>query len=344
MKPYDERLKQYKNSLRSAWGYNDYNDWPIKINSVMHLFLKEFATECLEDIREIKGNRILENKLIEEFGNPARIYRMIDPVIFGMKRLNIPLERQRKIVIYMLDLVKRMKYGSEFNEDGRNIILSPNQLTRLVNDFTFEQVSGKDAAKIQRFCGAMWAYTEALFFRAHEVTKEIHGPYRLQGDSKLVIREYLNLAPRQIWGDKLPFLNAHMIQIFTIYDKNLDIKIDSYNHLFLNQGDYVSNMLMYMILVDGRQMDINTLMEFMPVIPKTIAASHQWVEETTWRDHTNKYMDIYWFRKKPFRTVLGKTDTVDEAVRANVMHGDVDKRRIHNLSEKQIDRMIQIVI
>ncbi|MDE5873317.1 MAG: hypothetical protein K2H07_05325, partial [Lachnospiraceae bacterium] len=69
------RLEKYKDSLKSAWGYNDYNDWPIKINSVMHLFLKEFATECMEDIEEIKGNTFLENKLIAEFGNPARVYR-----------------------------------------------------------------------------------------------------------------------------------------------------------------------------------------------------------------------------------------------------------------------------
>ena len=99
-----------------------------------------------------------------------------------------------------------------------------------------------------------------------------------------------------------------------------------------------------MILVDNKQTDLNELMELMLSIPNTISASHNWVEETTWRDHANKYIDIYWFRKKPFRYVLGKPFAVDDSVRDNVKYGDFDKRRIHNLSEKEIGRMIQIVI
>ena len=44
-----ELLNKYKKSLKSAWGYNDYNDWPVKFNSIMHLFLEEFFDSFIKD-------------------------------------------------------------------------------------------------------------------------------------------------------------------------------------------------------------------------------------------------------------------------------------------------------
>lgn len=338
------RLSKYKESLKSAWGYNDYNDWPIKVNAITHLFLKEFAAQCMEDIKEIKGNKTLEGKLLRQFGNPARLYRLIDPVIFGMKRLGIRLEDQREMVIYMLDLVKNMKYGSEFNEDGKNIILSPSYVPEFIHRMKLKKAEKKDAIILQKFCGIMWSYTESIFFRAHEVTKEIHGPYELKDGRQLLVREYLNLKPVEIWHGNVPFLDADNIKIYSVYDSRLSIKIDSYNHLFLNSGDYVSNLKEYSILVDSKPADLDCIMHFMMDIPQTINASHSWVEQTDWFDHANKYMDIYWFRKRPFRMVLNKNPAVDSALRKNIEQGDFDPRRIDNLSEKTIGRLIQVVI
>ena len=50
----EEKLLMYKKSLESAWGFNDYNDWPIKYNSIMHLFLDSFAQEFLDDFKTLK--------------------------------------------------------------------------------------------------------------------------------------------------------------------------------------------------------------------------------------------------------------------------------------------------
>src|SRR5438552_14079842 len=59
----------------------------------------------------------------------------------------------------------------------------------------------------------MWAYTESIFFRAHDLTKEFHGPYLYASDTKrFVIREFRNLQPRELWPDIcLPPLRSIMI-------------------------------------------------------------------------------------------------------------------------------------
>ncbi len=50
----NDNLEKYRRSLESAWGYNDYNDWPIKFNSIMHLFIKEFADEFVSDLEKCR--------------------------------------------------------------------------------------------------------------------------------------------------------------------------------------------------------------------------------------------------------------------------------------------------
>ena len=118
-----------------------------------------------------------------------------------MKKQRIPISQQREYVILLLDIVKAMKYGSEFNEFGKNIIYSPSQINKLTQR-SFTTATRETAQKLQRFCGIIWAYTEAIAFRAHDLTKEIHGQYQKEGIfSNLVVRQYLNLNECIIWDN-----------------------------------------------------------------------------------------------------------------------------------------------
>ena len=66
------RLSNYKQSLRTAWGYNDYNDWPVKLNAVLYLFLKEFTAEFLEDLTEAAKNKSFMEDIADAFQDHHR--------------------------------------------------------------------------------------------------------------------------------------------------------------------------------------------------------------------------------------------------------------------------------
>jgi hypothetical protein len=337
------RLSLYKKSLQSAWGYNDYNDWPIKVNSVMHIFLKEFAKEFIEDMEEITKRGLTAEEVANAFGNPARFYRLIDPVIFGMKRMKISITKQREFVLRLLDIVKEMKYGSEFNENEKNLILSPEEINNLSCRMDYKKAEADEATIIQRFCGVMWSYTESIFFRAHEVTKEIHGAYEIDNGEKLIIREYLNLQPYEIWKD-VPFVHYKNIKIFSKYKSDLNVSIDSYNHLFLHGGNYVNDLVEYFIEADDKQISVEQLQDIIPQMQKCIETVHAWVGKADWYTRVNKYADIYWYRKSPLRTLVDKDWRVPQEIRDKIMAGEADPKRLNNLSDEWIDRLIRIVI
>ena len=334
------RLQKYRDSLISAWGYNDYNDWPIKYNTIMHLFLEEFAEEFISDLSDLQAQNIDKRCIAEAFYNPARLYRIIHSVIFGLRMKKIPIESQRKIALYMLDLVKLLKEGSEFNEDGTNIILSEQQVKDIEMKEVKDPVEGR---LVQGLCGVIWAYTEAIFFRAHDVTKEIHGIYKLPDGNQVLVREYLNLNFRTFW-DQFPLIDYKSIRIYAKYNQNIQVSIDAYNHLFLRAGNYVQDLIAYRIEVDGKSSEINDVMQLTGDFQKTIEGIYDWSRRADWHEIANKYADIYWFRKSPLPIMLGKEWMVPNLIRRKISQGAIDERRLNTLSGENIARLISLVV
>ncbi len=340
----EHRLTSYRQALHSAWGYNDYNDWPIKVNSVMHLFFEDFAREFLADLADLRARRIPLGRIAKEFGNPARLFRIIDPVIYGMKHMCLDLALQREIVLFLLDMVKSMKFGSEFNEEKKNKILSPHELNSAIKNRDFKPADKSTSEMLHRFCGIMWAYTEAIFFRAHDVTKEIHGPYLLPGICEnLLVREYLHLQPEEIWGEISSF-PYQIIKIYTEYSPRLKVQIDSYNHLFHEDGNYVQDLNFYALESDGKPLDVADLGALIQIMLRTIEAIHDWVSRVDWRTIVQKYADIYWYRKRPLRDLLGLDWRVPALVRQRIQTGNVNEKRLRNLTKEEIERLISLVI
>lgn len=337
----EEKLLMYKKSLESAWGFNDYNDWPIKYNSIMHLFLDSFAQEFLDDFKTLKSRGVTNQEIADSFGNPSRIYRIIHTVIYGMKNLKYSVQEQKKMAVQLLDITSLMKSGSVFNEDGKNIIFNTSELEE-VSRLEFHKVEeGGIASQLHRVLGILWAYTEALFFRAHDVTKEIHGLYELN-DGSLLIREYLNLMPSNLWS--LTDLGCSKIKIYTIYTKEVEVSIDAYNHLFHYNGSLIDGLSAYRIEVDDKECSLENLMELIPKLSENIIKIHQWAKRADWREKTRKYAEICWFRKHPLRKMLGLPGEVPGEVIRNISSGQIDERRLKNLTDRQIKYLIYTFI
>jgi hypothetical protein len=342
----EERLELYRKSLAFAWGFSDYNDWPVKLNSVFHLFLEEFGRDVLEDLEFLEQEKKLSlEEIASTFQNPARIYRMIDSTMYSMRRKGYSLQYQREIALKMLSMVASLKYGSEFNEDGRNIIYDPETVAGLAGDKLKDvRCTVDESTRLHRFCGMIWAYTEAIFFRAHDVTKEIHGPYRYDHDnSKVLVKEYLNLRPTDIWPD-VRLLPCSTIRIFKNYTDDICLSIDALNHLYHDGGSVVPNLLSYCVEIDGQEETVDRCGELTETISGSISEIVAKTEAMTWHEKVTKYAEIFWFRKKPLRDACGRPWRLPESVCEQIRNGTVNPTRVSRLAEDQVYRLAMLTV
>ncbi|MCP4218954.1 MAG: hypothetical protein GY765_30250 [bacterium] len=341
-----QKIDRYRQSLIVAWANVDYNDWPVKLNAAFHLFLEDFGREFREDLLYLEEqDGMTMPEIARNFYNPARIYRLIDNVIYGVRRLKYSLEQQRRLTLKLLEMVKSLKYGSEFNHDGRNTIFTPERQTE-----AFDKIRSKDKCTqeesryLHRFCGLIWAYTESVFFRAHDVTKELHGPYTIDGSTdKLNVKEYLNLQPREIWPD-MPLLPCDNIKVYKLYNNSVDIEIDAFNHIYHKGGSPVPNLLHYYIEENGKEVTLDRLEELSHSVEDTITSISDRIEEMSWGERVCKYAEIFWFRKRPLRIARGLDWTVPEHVKEKIMAGKENPKRVPILTEQQVERLAKLTI
>lgn len=339
-----DRVGRYRDSIGNAWKHGDSNVWPVKLNAALHLFAKEFGEELLEDLTALEAEGRSLAEIARPFGNPARLYRIIDTTIYSMRRNRLPLREQRQVVLKLLAMTRALKHGSEFNEDGRNIIYGPDDVARAAAAVAAGPVTTSESQLVHRFCGAMWAYTESIFFRAHDVTKEIHGPYDAAGGGRrFIVKEYFHLRPTELWPD-VPLLPCQTIKVVKQYSEAVHMRIDALNHLYLQGAGLVPSLQACCVEVDGRRRDVALLSEYLAVVRQTISAIAERVETMTWNDRVARYAEIFWFRKRPLRTQRGLDWHVPPHVRAAIAEGEEHQRRRVQLSDEASERLAMLTI
>ncbi|MCP4156871.1 MAG: hypothetical protein GY757_54665 [bacterium] len=340
-----EKLELYKNALKVAWGFGDKFDWPVKINSIFHLFLEEFGEELIEDLTYLEEQKKLTPEEIAGlFYNPARLFRMIEYTIYALRKKRSSIQNQRKIALKLLAMVKELKYGSEFNEDSRNIIYSPEKVETIFQKFfAGKKCSLTESRLIHRFCGVTWAYTESLFFRAHGVTKELHGPYPFK-NGNLLVKEYRFLNPVEIWPD-ISMPPCKHVKVFKYYNEKINMKVDSLNHLeFVGNDPPVPNLENYYMEIDGREAHVDLVEELLAHFGRAITEISKKIKGMTWNERVAKYAGIFWFMKKPLRDARNQDWKVPQKVLVKIATGKPLPGRTTKLSHQQVQRLAQLSI
>jgi hypothetical protein len=310
----------------------------------MHLFVKEFGEEYLDDLAwlECRGRSLAE--IARLLGTPSRAYRVIDSVIYSMRRNRYPIGDQRAVVLKLLTMTKALKHGSEFNEDRRNVIYSPDEAGAAASKLDRPIGSVAESQLVHRFCAGLWAYTEAICFRAHDITKEFHGPYHGRDRSKqFLVKEFLNLRPLELWPD-MPLLPCTRVTVYQQYTDGVRIGLDALNHLLTERGTLVQSLDACAIEIDGQPQELSVLPEYVAAIQKTVAAISRHVDAIGWNDRVMKYAEIFWFRKKPLADARGRDWRVPPHVREAIARGTENERRRAALSDEACERLAMLTI
>ena len=271
------------------------------------------------------------------------------PCVQGMKGLGIPIAEQREQVLYLLSLVKHLKYGDLFNNDGKNAVLSPEEFAHVVDagkmiPTPVDPVPGKKnshSLSIHKLCGVLWNYAETVCFKTHGLIREFHGPYRFPGcDDQVLIRDFYQLKPVELWPQcaTVPYKK---IRIITAYE-NTGMTIDIYNNVTIAAGcSFISSLKSYAIEADGKFLDIHEIDALTAELSKVIIAITTLIQDQDWRFLAEKYAEIFWFSKKELRDEMHLDWHIPALVKERIQTGELNTK-LQGLSQNHLKRMLQI--
>ncbi len=338
-------LRDFKRALARAWAVNDENNWPIKLNSISHLFLKEFTREYVENLETLINRGSTAEEMASLVGGPTKIFRTMDQVLRGMYMNLAPVQKRREIIISLLKCIKSRKSGTLFNEDGKNLLFTREKIEKLTAEIAWRTAEEETSVVLHRFIGILKAYVEFLYFRMYEISQEIHGQYEIPGsENNMIIREFGNLRPVGLW-EGIEYIPYDRIAIYTEYDPHIEVEFDIYNHMYQKGKNYPPHLEKWQVIANGNEkLDIPAIKNILEITRGNILKVQQKIREWDWRQIAAKYAEICYYKiTKPNRADK-KNGGLPEEVKANICGGEINQRSEEVFNSEKLVKLLQFIV
>ena len=297
-----ELLYEFAKCIAVPVGFTDNAKWPIRAGRVIGPVRKYFSQEYISQLHDSKvdSNPIIWKKA---FNNPSQLWRLSHHFVGGLSDLNLSGEEIANDILLHLNGILTLSSNNMFNRIGSHLIIDNDELHRISRSSYNESIEFSKA--LLHLSGLLWAFSETNYFVAHELICEYHGPYEIAPEKYIIIRDFRELHPVELWPqfnyDDLP----SFIRIITYHNSKIDIGFDVYNNLFDNTGSIAKSIIGSSIVIDNNEVvsidDITTLQN---TISHKMMEIYSHISSMSELEIAHKYLDLFWYRKKSLSDYL----------------------------------------
>ena len=333
-------LESFRDSIIVPLKNTDAEKWPIRSGRVVRLVSDCLAEEFFGDIDSLSDRGWNRSEIAELFGTPTRLWRLSHHLLQGLRASSASLLEQQNGILQILGLIRELKQDSAFLKDGANLILNNAEAQSLA-----AQVVDSDGAAIQwshRAAAVLWSYAEALYFVAHELGVEIHGPYIVSGDRVLFVRDFFSPRPRELWPELSSFFDFDSLRIAVIYSE-FPGYLDVYNNIYVDSGiSLPSRALAAGVWVDGTAVRPEDLERVCGRGAQLISKVTSVVDSWSLVEIAARYTDIFWWRKRELALAARGEWRPRPSVIARIVENAIPPASAANPSEDELRRQFDL--
>jgi len=296
--------------------------WPAPVANILvarWYSHSTFPKQMYSMIRELEGKGYAEKEIANVWGGPSRICLFLFWVD-GKATLEMPADDIAQLAVRLIKYIGCYRRGDIYCRDGRNLILSDQDVERVLQEFRPVVPAGSGAfeelrTSVARLNTALWLYTELLYFACHSWGHEFHGPYPVGDDKTLVVRQYYDLKPA-FWGFSSR-LRSERLTAFEIYE-GAEIAYDMLNRT-RSKGSPLACLRDYGLRIGGLDGDVVGNLEELRAIEnnaiEVVEEAAQYESTLGKRDLIRKFNEAtFHCGIKPLAEALGQDWAVPEHV------------------------------
>lgn len=288
--------KESKGAGQHVWPMPKFHPARAETYTASHLLPRLYRS-----LTELRDRGYSDQEIAQLFKNPSRIAQLV--WLFTASKI-VPLGKE-ELTNLAFDIVKMIStYRDDtFCEEGKNIIWSEDKVEDSLGKANNLESSEESKKVLGKLNGVAWLLCELLYFDFHGAGHEFHGPYELDDNKILVVREYYDLRPEH-WNFTSQ-LSFDRILTLEIYD-NCEIEFDFFNRTRWTEpiSQYLEN---FSVFVDGSP--VNELEEVNTVVDQLEKVLREGSKEAKGRDKKElikKFSESYFFIIKPLQEELGR--------------------------------------
>ncbi len=292
------------------------NFWPLNGGQVSSYFDVAEGLDICNRLNELKKTKTIE-EIAELMPAPDIIKSFlmfngsIGPKVARILKLDkITIEETVDYLSFLFEIIKIKMKSNYMNLDGKNLLLDENQINEILSKKNWITPKDEEKRSVANLIVTSTHLCYSLFYDLYQTAGfYIHGPYDMsekfgQG-AILVVREYHNINPRDIWPELvMPYDNLF---IYGVY-KGLDFKLDFANHPHTTTG-IADKLVACAVVLGGEEIGLEKIEEVELLFERITAEQTKRVETLSDFDKIRKGAEISFSFFKKLREAMGDDDS-----------------------------------
>lgn len=261
-----------------------------------------FLPKLYEALIKLRNKGYNNQKIAQLFKNPSRISQIVW-LFTAFETTPLKKEEKTDIAFQIVKLISAYR-TDPFCRNRKNIIWSRNKIKEIFKKAHLIKSSKESKKVLGRLNGITWLLCELLYFDFHGAGHEFHGPYKLDNNKVLIIREYYDLKPDH-WNFTSQLL-FNKITTLELYNKKCKIEFDFFNRTRWTEpiSQYLQEFSIFVNdelikELDKVKLIVNELEQMLKVGVKEITKMNK-------KELIKKFAESYFFIIKSLQEELGK--------------------------------------
>lgn len=224
---------------------------PIDCFEIFPLYAKEGVDRILNILENAKNQDMKE--LASKIHSPSVLRIEMFLVLIKAKLANVDEEKLVQIAEFYNSLLRTLCLEDYYAKDGKNIIHTKKEIKQFIDNL--KVADPKIAEELGRLSNSCYHLAYGLYSDNNpQICYENFGPYDVSDEFGeghiLVIKQFQNLKPIELWGSKIEDLPYDKIRVYCVY-KDLIFFMDAASHANF-EGDLISGLKHFAVEIDGR--------------------------------------------------------------------------------------------
>lgn len=296
------QLKDFAKAVAIPVGLTDKVKWPVRSGSVIfpvrNILVQEFISQI--ETSQIKGK---PEEWRKAFDGATQIWRNSHHLVNGLIDDNVDKKTIAERILLLLEGVAALTNDHYFSALGNHYIFDDEEISQAYS--ITKKLDKASAKNLLSLSGLLWAYSETNFFVAHELTCEYHGAYALPDGNFMIVRNFKNLRPVQLWTERDYTGLPEYIQVVTFHDSSLQIQFDVYNNLYDEHGTMAQSIIGGYARTESGCLTESDIFEIINNVSRKVMIFTKEVNQMQKTELAHKYLEIFWYRKKSLTDYIG---------------------------------------
>lgn len=290
-----QKLEEFAEALAFTLHNTDEVKWPIRSKQAISSVEQFYAKEYMEQLGKFV-HIYTTNEWHKAFASSLSPLKAAHHIIDGLEKAKVDKRLIAKDILKMIEVSDVLSRGAALTSEN-HIILS-NAEIEVINE-CFEQMKDvQDLDDLLKLSALLWAYADSVYFQGKEMCCEYHGLYSLENGSKVLIRDYKNFNPVELWPEVTFHLKIKDVRIITFHQNDFYIVMDVYNNIHVLERNFRDSCTGGLLFVDGKIRGTDIIADLTNVLLKELERQTRYVNRLSVEEIYHQYVYLFWYRKK----------------------------------------------